>query len=216
MNAKPLILQAAFALVAGLCVANAAAQTSPWFAFVDAAYQDGGSPADRATLLGTSGFGAISGEYSEQHSWIGSIGVGRELANGLFVTLSGGSSTGMKSRFGANTKPIGAPAYLTATSSSKRDSALLMLGYRFFESGKFTAYAAAGVEYSRSKIDTEYVSTFIYPGAPYYRTRRDSETTGTVELGAHYALTPTFSVGPFARLHEGERSAVGVRLSARF
>mgnify|MGYP001195859153 CR=1 FL=1 len=216
MNAKLPFMQGALALLAGLSVANAAAQTSPWFAFVDAASQDGGSPADRATLLGTGGFGAISGEYSEQHSLIGSIGVGRELANGLFVTLSGGSSTNMKSRFGANTKPIGAPAYLTATSSGKRDSALLMLGYRFFESDKFSAYAAAGVEYSRSKIDTEYVSSFIYPTAPYYRTRRDTETTGAFELGARYALTPTFAIGPFARLHDGERSAFGVRLSAKF
>jgi len=216
MKTRYQLIQTAFGLLAGLYGVGAFAETSPWYAYVDAAYQDGGSPADRLQILGTPGYVAIAGEYSEQHSWIGSVGVGRELANGLFMTLSAGSSTGMKSRFGANTKPIGAPAYLTATSSSKRDSALLMLGYRFFESGKFSAYAAAGIEYSRSKVDTEYLSVFIYPAPPYYGTRRESETAGAVELGAHYALTPTFSIGPFARLLEGERSAIGVRLSARF
>ena len=198
------------------CAACASAQASPWQVFVDAAYQDGGSPADRTQVLGTPGYVPLAGEYSQQHAWIGSVGVGRELASGLFVTLSAGSSTAMKSRFGANTKPIGAPAYLTATSSSKRDSALLLLGYRLFEMNKFSAYAAAGIEYSRSTIDSEYVSFFIYPGQPYYLTHRVSATVAAAELGARYALTPALSVGPFARLLEGQRGAFGVRLSAFF
>ncbi len=216
MKTRRKFIHLASALFAALWAANANSQTAPWYVFVDAAYADGGSPANRSRLLGTTGFAPISGEYSEQHSYVGNFGVGRELMNGLFITLSAGSSTSMKSRFGANTKPTGAPAYLTATSSAKRDSALLMLGYRFFESNKVSAYAAAGIEYSRSKIDTEYVQSFIFSSAPYYGSQKTSDPSAAVELGARYTLTPTLSIGPFARLLERQRSAVGVRVSLAF
>jgi opacity protein-like surface antigen len=214
MKINQKITHFAFALFTFAWAANANAQPSPWHVFVDAAYANGGSPADRNKLLGTAVFvGPIRDEYSEQHSLIGSVGVGRELSNGLFVTLSAGSSTNMKSRFGANTRPVGPPATLTATSSSKRDSALLLLDYRFFETNKFSAYAAAGIEYSRSKVDTEYVRFFIEANPPFYRSEKSLDTAAALELGARYALTPTLSIGPFARLLERQRSAVGLRVS---
>jgi len=193
------------------------AEPLTWFAFADVAHQQGGA-ATRDQVLGASiCCGAItSAEFADKNSTFGAIGIGARFTERLFSTISFGTSSSLHERYKIRTKPTAPPAFLTGDASNKRDSALLLLGYRFLEAGKFNAYAAGGIEYSRSKISTVNVATFIYPGTPFNRSLTVNEPSAAVEGGVGYELSSTFSVGAYARVFERDRRQFGARLMVSF
>ncbi len=209
------------ALVAGAlvlgAVATADAEPLRWFGFTELGYQQGGA-ATRDDVLGSSTCcGAVTkDEFTDRNSTLGAIGIGAHFAGNFFSTFSISTSSALHERYKISTKPLAPPAFLSGDAASKRDSALLLLGYRFYELGKFSAHASAGIEYSRNRISSVNVTTFILPGPPFNRSLTVKETSAAVEAGVDYQMSAKLSISAYARAFERGRSQFGARLTVLF